>query len=108
MNKYINVDKLIAKIKARQSELVEHIKTDTSSEKAIDGSKTVELQWVLDIIDSLQQEQPSLPDNLDEIDQWLFDSFGILPGACASTENLRYTTARMVAEALWPKKDEKE
>ena len=56
MNKYINVDKLIAKIKARQSELVEHIKTDTSSEKAIDGSKTVELQWVLDIIDSFQQE----------------------------------------------------
>ena len=56
MNKYINVDKLIAKIKARQSELVEHIKTDTLSEKAIDGSKTVELQWVLDIIDSLQQE----------------------------------------------------
>ena len=58
MNKYINVDKLIAKIKARQSELVEHIKTDTSSEKAIDGSKTVELQWVLDIIDSLQEEAP--------------------------------------------------
>ena len=42
---------------------------------------------------------------LDEIDQWLFDSFGILPGACSSTENLRHTTARMVAEALWPKKD---
>ena len=58
MNKYINVDKLIAKIKARQSELVEYIKTDTSSEKAIDGSKTVELQWVLDIIDSLQEEAP--------------------------------------------------
>ena len=58
MNKYINVDKLIAKIKARQSELVKHIKTDTSSEKAIDGSKTVELQWVLDIIDSLQEKTP--------------------------------------------------
>lgn len=41
---------------------------------------------------------------LDEIDKWLFDSFGILPGACSSTENLRHTTARMVAEALWPKK----
>ena len=40
---------------------------------------------------------------LDEIDKWLFDSFGILPGACSSTENLRHTTARMVAEALWPK-----
>ena len=41
---------------------------------------------------------------LDEIDKWLFDSFGILPGACSSTENLRHTTARMVAEAWWPKK----
>lgn len=45
------------------------------------------------------------PTQLDEIDQWLFDSFGIIPGACSSTENLRYTTARMVAEVLWPKKD---
>ena len=42
---------------------------------------------------------------LDEIDKWLFDSFGILPGACSSIENLRHTTARMVAEALWPKKN---
>jgi len=42
---------------------------------------------------------------LDEIDKWLFDSFGILPGACSSTENLRHTTARMVAEALWPKEN---
>lgn len=42
---------------------------------------------------------------LDEIDKWLFDSFGILPGVCSSIENLRHTTARMVAEALWPKKD---
>ena len=48
------------------------------------------------------------PTTLDEIDQWLFENFGILPGACASTENLRYTTARMVAEVLWPKKEEKE
>lgn len=43
------------------------------------------------------------PTSLDEIDQWLFDSFGIIPGACASTENLRYTTARMIAEVLWPR-----
>lgn len=42
---------------------------------------------------------------LDEIDKWLFDSFGILPGSCSSIENLRHTTARMVAEALWPKKN---
>ncbi len=43
------------------------------------------------------------PTTLDEINQWLFNSFGILPGACSSIENLRHTTARMVAEALWPK-----
>lgn len=43
------------------------------------------------------------PTQLDEIDQWLVDNFGIIPGACSSTENLRYTTARMIAEALWPK-----
>ena len=43
------------------------------------------------------------PTQLDEIDQWLFDSFGILPGACSSIENLRYNTARMIAEVLWPK-----
>lgn len=42
------------------------------------------------------------PTQLDEIDQWLFDSFGIVAGACSSTENLRHTTARMIAEALWP------
>lgn len=42
---------------------------------------------------------------LDEIDKWLFDSFGILPGCCSSQENLRHGTARMVAEALWPKKE---
>ena len=42
------------------------------------------------------------PIQLDEIDQWLADNFGILPGACASTENLRHNTARMIAEALWP------
>lgn len=48
------------------------------------------------------------PITLDEIDQWLFDSFGILPGACSSTENLRYTTAKMVAEVLWPKQAEKD
>lgn len=45
------------------------------------------------------------PTSLDDIDQWLYDSFGILPGCCSSIENLRHTTARMVAEALWPKKE---
>lgn len=43
------------------------------------------------------------PTQLDEIDQWLVDNFGIMPGACSSTENLRHNIARMVAEALWPK-----
>ena len=43
------------------------------------------------------------PTQLDEIDQWLVDNYGILPGACSSTENLRYSTAKMIAQALWPK-----
>lgn len=43
------------------------------------------------------------PTQLDEIDQWLFDSFGIVARACNSTENLRYNTAKMIAEVLWPK-----
>lgn len=50
----------------------------------------------------MKQEYPI---TLDEIDQWLYDSFGILPGCCSSIESVRHTTARMVAEALWPKKE---
>lgn len=48
----------------------------------------------------------ALVNYLDEIDQWLFDNFGILPGCCSSIESVKHTTARMVAEALWPKKEE--
>ena len=43
---------------------------------------------------------------LDEIDQWLADNFGIMPGACSSTENLRHNTARKIAEALWQKEQD--
>lgn len=42
---------------------------------------------------------------LDEIDKWLFDNFCFLPGCCSSINELQHSTARMVAEALWPKKD---
>lgn len=48
------------------------------------------------------------PTTLEEIDQWLFDLFGILPGCCSSIESVRHTTAGMVAEALWLKKEKKE
>ena len=41
----------------------------------------------------------------DEIDQFLFDLVGVLPGCCSSIESVKYTIARTVAEALWPKKD---
>ena len=43
-------------------------------------------------------ESVNCPTHLDEIDQWLLDSFGIQPGDNPS--------ARMVAEALWPKDKE--
>lgn len=54
-----------------------------------------------------EKKRYTYPTTLDEIDQWLVDNFGIYPGACSSQENLRYTTARRVAEALWPKKEDK-
>lgn len=41
----------------------------------------------------------------DEIDKFLFDLVGVLPGCCSSIESVKYTIARTVAEALWPKKD---
>ena len=44
--------------------------------------------------------------SMDEISQWLFDNFGLLPGCCSSILGLQYNTARMVAEALWPPKEE--
>lgn len=45
------------------------------------------------------------PTQLDEIDQWLFDNFDILPGCCSSILDLKHTIAREVAEKLWPKND---
>lgn len=41
----------------------------------------------------------------DEIDKFLFDLIGVLPGCCSSIESVKYTIARTIAEALWPKKD---
>lgn len=38
----------------------------------------------------------------DEIDKFLFDLLGVLPGCCSSIESVKYTIARTVAEALWP------
>ena len=38
----------------------------------------------------------------DEIDKFLFDLAGVLPGCCSSIESVKYTIARTVAEALWP------
>ena len=43
--------------------------------------------------------------HLDEIDQFLFDLVRVQPGCCSSIESVKYTVARTVAEALWPKKD---
>ena len=47
------------------------------------------------------------PTVMDEIDQWLADNFGIMPGACSSIESVKYSVAKRVAKALWPKKNSK-
>lgn len=48
------------------------------------------------------------PTVMDEIDQWLADNFGIMPGACSSIESVKYSVAKRVAKALWPKKEPEE
>lgn len=50
-------ERLIAEIKAKQSELTEHIKNETPDERKLDGARTVVLQWVLDRINILQQDK---------------------------------------------------
>ena len=39
----------------------------------------------------------------DEIDEWIFEKLGLIPGCCSSILELEYNIAREVAEALWPK-----
>lgn len=41
----------------------------------------------------------------DEIDEWIFEKLGLIPGCCSSILELEYNIAREVAEALWSKND---
>lgn len=43
---------------------------------------------------------------MDEIDQFLFELVRVMPGCCSSIESVKYSIARQVAEALWPKKEQ--
>lgn len=45
------------------------------------------------------------PRQRDEIDEWLEKECHIYAGACSSVENLKYSTAREVAEKLWKKEE---
>ena len=71
MEKYIDAEKLKAEIKGLQCE-----------QGFEDGMEERGYQFaimdILDIIDSLQQEQPSLPDNLDEAAEEQARSFGYM------------------------------
>lgn len=61
MSKYIDAEKLIAEIE-RLNSLVPYGSEDRHNDGLHDAYKAVK-----NIITSLQQEQPSLPDNLDEV-----------------------------------------
>ena len=37
----------------------------------------------------------------DDIDRWLYENVGVLPGCCSAQEGLKYSVAREVAEKLW-------
>ena len=59
--------------------------------------------------EEIKREMRKIPKEIkrllnDEIDEWLFENFMLLPGCCSSISELQYSVARMVAEALWSKK----
>ena len=61
MTKYIDAEKLIALLEQRKKQLVQW------TDKEYANQRIDEIDCILDVdIDSLQQERPSLPDNLDE------------------------------------------
>jgi hypothetical protein len=68
--KYIDVDRLRKEIDHRIDILedmsIKCAKNDDTEMHAYYHGKAVSLQELLSFIDSFQQEQPSLPDNLDE------------------------------------------
>ena len=37
----------------------------------------------------------------DDIDRWLYENVGVLPGCYSAQESLKYSVAREVAEKLW-------
>ena len=37
----------------------------------------------------------------DDIDRWLYENVGVIPGCCSSIDSLKYNVAREVAEKLW-------
>lgn len=70
MSKYIDVDCLRKEIDHRIDILedmsIKCAKNDDMEMHAYYHGKSISLQELLPFVDSLQQEQPSLPDNLDE------------------------------------------
>lgn len=50
----------------------------------------------------LDNGQPKI-NHKDDIDKWLYDNMGLIPGCCSSIESLKYDIAREVAEKLWRK-----
>ena len=68
--KYIDAEKLIAEIERQMKDYNASIEKYYNKQKSIkaerDSWKWAECKWFLNLINSLKQEQPSLPSNLDE------------------------------------------
>lgn len=80
--KYISADKLIAEIERRLNIVEPHKDTFESA-----AASRQELIWMKDFITSLQQEQSSLPHNLDEAaeDSWALYEYRESPRGLYST-----------------------
>lgn len=58
---------------------------------------------------SMNKDNKVIKNFIDSLDEWLCNEMGLIGGCCSSIENLKYTTARTVAEKLLKeirKKDE--
>lgn len=75
MSKYIDADKLLDIIIKMQKEYAtQEVTEDHKGLRAVLGGQCLVLTEIIEIIDSLPQEQPSLPSNLDEAaEHWVDD-----------------------------------
>ena len=96
MTKYIDAEKLRKLLTNRYEEITVPVLTDEGGLESF--YRRSEIHNILKIVESLQQEQPSLPDNLDEAELKYVESLDN-PPANQEEERIIYQTFK--AGAKW-------